>query len=157
MTDATTIGVIATPAVALLAVFVGVRITYYGKRSLEVYDKTGEWLEELQKQVESELNRSGRTVDDVINVASKFSSVKSIQDRCERLHKQNAQQITLGIVAAITILLAVIVNLLSVDIFTLSLIDAVAATGWILAIVNFIQYHGEISLLERRTHFKRLQ
>lgn len=156
MTDPTAIGVLATPAVAFLVGVIVVRITYYGKRSLEVHEKTGQWLEDLQKQVESELNREGRTVDDVINAASKFSSVKSIQERCERLHRQNAQQISGGIIAAIAILVAVLANVLSVDIFTLSLIDAVAASAWVLVIFNFIQSHNEISQLERRTHFRRL-
>src|SRR2546426_3709922 len=103
----TVVGLMATPAMAVLLAIVVVRITYYGKRTLEVHEKTGPWLTQLQQQVENEMNRQGRTVEDVVNAASKFSSVKSIQDRCERLHKQNESTIKTGIITAIAIIVAV--------------------------------------------------
>lgn len=141
---------------ALLIAVVVVRITYYGKRTLEVHEKTGPWLVEVQQQVENELNRQGRILEDVINLAGKFSSVKSIQDRCERLHKQNTTAINTGVLTAIAIIVAILGNISGSDIFSLTVINGGAAALWFVNIVYFYQFHGEISDLERKTHFRRL-
>src|SRR5438552_12758979 len=145
---ATAVGLIATPGMALLVGIMIVRISYYGKRTLELHEKTGPWLTEVQTQLENEVNRQGRTMEDITNMASKFSSVKSIQERFERLHKQNTGAITTGILTAIAIIVAIFANISASDGLLITLTNGIAAAFWFVNIVYFYQFHNELSALE---------
>jgi len=153
LTDIGIVGVLATAGLTVLVAIIVIRITYYGKRTLEVHDKTGPWLTELQKDVEKGMKQS---FEDVVNAASKFSSVTTIQQRCERLHKQNEVSTRMSVLAAVIILVAIIVNVTSLDILSITLVNGLAAALSVVTLTNFLQFHADLSELERKTQFKRL-
>ena len=129
------------------------RATHYDDKLDKLKGKFSLWLEQIENELKSELKTliaqasADPSIEKIVEIASKFSAVKEMDQRVEELRVGNERSIRNGIVVAIVVIVMAIAALFTIDLTEIGYEVLVGASVWGGSIYFVHQFIGEYNML----------
>lgn len=157
MSDPTTIIGLASISLGVVIALQALRALYYDGKLEKLHEKMSTWLFEVEKELSTQL-KSKPTIERVVEIAAKFSSVKSMQERVDEIQGENSRSIKNTTFVYIIVIVATIFNLnfIIVDPQIIFGADLLAVAFWGASIYSVYEFMGEYNDLEGKHKTKKL-
>jgi hypothetical protein len=131
------------------------RASRYDGKLEKLSERLAAWLKETDDELTTAI-KTNPTIERVVEIASKFSSVKSKQVRLEALQDENSQSIQRSIVVSVGVILAALGALYALDSLAVDFGVAVAAIAWGANTYSAYNFVGECNTLEGKARHRKM-